>query len=229
MRCGAVVKTRALATEHFRTCIACQEQRRATQVATCKGLTHTDEMRRRYSETAKKTAARGEIQQQRAQRLKNWRDANPEAFSEIRAKAHASPKRSKMESWLAPLLAEWGFVRNIRLRCGGLLKQVDFVHWEQEILIEVDGPWHFLPVRSPESLTKVQQRDRMLDAEVIRRGWRMIRFSMENFRSHTGELKSPSLEQLRILVEDRTWSGIRCFGSLYEQISWDGIKVTISK
>jgi len=82
---------------------------------------------------------------------------NPEHFQEIQAKAHGSPKRSKMEAWLEPLLAQAGFVRNTRL------------------------------------------------------------------------LISPSLDPILALVADGSWTGIRCFGNLYEQLSWDGNKVTISK
>lgn len=219
MYCGAIIKTRKKASQHFQTCSICQKKRLAIRVTTCKTLIHTDTMRQRYRETAKKTSSRPEIQHARAMRLKQWRDTNPERFDAIRQKAHATPKRSKMEMWLAPHLEADGFVRNARLYCQGTRKQVDFIHWQRQIVIEVDGPWHFLPVRSPRELEKVQKRDHLLEQEIIKRSWRLIRLSMESFRSHTGELISPSLEQLQGMIKDTEWQGIRYFGALYDQRS----------
>ncbi|MGZ8217469.1 hypothetical protein [Methylomagnum sp.] len=229
MYCGEVVRTHAKASEHFQNCPKCQALRREIRAITCKNLKHTDDMRRKYSETAKKTSKRSDIQQQRATNLKHWRDQNPEQFQKIQAKAHGSPKRSKMEAWLASHLLAEGFTRNSRLSCGEVLKQVDFIHLEKEIVIEIDGPWHFLPVRSAKSLAEVQKRDRMLEREILTRSWRLIRLSMECFKSNSGELISPDLSQLLATVDAGNWTGIRCYGSLYESLSWDGSKVTILK
>lgn len=228
MYCGEVVRTRKKASEHFQHCSACQELRRQVRIKTCKDLEHTPEMRLKYSETAKKTSKRTDIQEDRAARLRAWREQNPEKFAAIRDKAHGSPKRSNMEAWLEPHLKVVGFTRSARLTCGNTRKQVDFFNRGMRMVIEVDGPWHFLPIRSPDGLHKVQTRDRMLDREILKRSWRLIRLSMECFKSN-GELISPSLEQLLGGIADGTWDGILCFGSLYESVSWDGIKVTISK
>lgn len=229
MYCGAVVCTRKKISEHLQTCPQCQQARKQIRIDTCKNLQHTPEMRSRYSETAKKTAARSDIQQERAARLKNWRDNNREKFWEIHAKALTASKRSKMEIWLEPHLVELGFIRNTKFRCGDQKKQVDFIHKPWKTIIEVDGPWHFLPVRSPQNLVDVQQRDRMLEKEILKRSWRLIRLSMECFRSYSGELISPSLDQLFEKIKDTSWVGILCYGNLYESLSWDGVKVTILK
>lgn len=231
MYCGEIVRTRKNQQAHFQSCEVCHIKRREIRVQTCKDLVHTDQMRQKYSQTAKKTAKRSDIQQQRAAQLKQWRVANPEKLDAIRAKAHASPKRSKMENWLEPHLIEQGFLRNTRLSCGveKVAKQIDFINKQQKIVIEIDGPWHFLPIRSNVSLQTVQQRDQMLNQEIMMRGWRLIRLSMECFRSANGELVKPSLITLYETINDRTWQGILCFGSLYEPLSWDGIKVTILK
>ena len=229
MYCGVVVRTHAKAREHFQNCQNCQAIRREIRVATCKNLQHTAEMRRKYSEAAKKTSARPAIQQERAARLKQWRQQNPEHFQEIRNKAHSSPKRSKMENWLSAHLLSLGFERSGHLCCGDTLKQVDFLNTAARIAIEVDGPWHFLQSRTQQQFVTIQQRDRVLEREILQRSWRLIRLSMECFRSYTGELISPSLDQLQAIINDGDWVGIRCFGNLYEQISWDGIEVTILK
>lgn len=231
MYCGTIIKTRKKQQAHFQTCLICQEKRRDIRIQTCKDLVHTEQMREKYSQTAKKTSLRSDVQQERAKQLKRWREAHPEEFAAIRHKAHASPKRSKMESWLAPHLLEKGFVRNVRLRCGAerIVKQVDFVCREQKIVIEIDGPWHFLPIRSTQQLLIVQKRDRMLHQEMMTRNWRLIRLSMECFKGNTGELRTLSLNTLFEKIDDASWQGIWCFGSLYEPLSWDGIKVTISK
>lgn len=227
MYCGIIVRTWAKSKEHFQNCPRCQELRREIRVNTCKNLKHTEAMRKKYSENAKKTASRPEIQEERASRLKQWREDHPELFDAIRAKAHASPKLSKMENWLALRLMPHGFIRNTRLDCGRILKQVDFINHTLKIAIEVDGPWHFLPVRSQKSLMTVQRRDRILDREILTRSWRLIRLSMERFKSNSGELISPSLDHLLAVAAAGDWTGIRCYGSLYESLSWDGIKVTI--
>lgn len=229
MHCGVVIKTRKEASIHFQNCATCQTMRREVRVRTCKELQHTPEMRQKYSETAKKTSARSDIRQERAQRLKVWRDKHPAEFQGIQAKAHASPKLSKMEIWLEPHLAKLGFMRNTTLRCQKGSKQIDFVNRHKKMVIEVDGPWHFLPIRSIQHLQTVQARDQMLNHEVMRRSWRLIRLSMECFKSNSGELISPDLSQLITTIENGDWDGIRCYGSLYEQRSWDGVKVTILK
>lgn len=229
MHCGMVIKTRKEASAHFQRCEACQTIRKEVQVRTCKELQHTPEMRRKYSETAKKTSARADIQQERAQRLKVWRDEHPTEFQNIQAKAHASPKLSKMEIWLEPHLTALGFVRNTQFRCQKGHKQIDFVHRQKKMVIEVDGPWHFFPIRSEQHLQTVQARDRMLNQEIMRRSWRLIRLSMECFKSNSGELISPGLSQLIATIDNGDWDGIRCYGSLYEQRSWDGVKVMILK
>jgi very-short-patch-repair endonuclease len=229
MYCGEVVRTRKKISEHFKTCAVCQQARRDIRVETCKNLEHTPKMRAKYSETAQKTAIRPEIQQQRAKCLKRWRDAHPDEFQAIRDKAHASPKLSKMEMWLEPHLTPLGFVRNIRLRCQQERKQVDFVNRQQKIAIEVDGPWHFLPINSEERLQQVQMRDRMLDREILHRSWRLIRLSMQCFKGNSGELIYPEPNQLIHVINDTCWEGIRCYGDLYAPLSWDGIKVMILK
>jgi very-short-patch-repair endonuclease len=231
MYCGEIVKTHKNQQAHFQICAACHVKRREIRVQTCKDLVHTDEMRQKYSEAAKKTSERSDIQEQRATQLKNWRVANPKKFDAIRAKAHASPKLSKMEMYLEPYLVEKGFTRSVRLSCGKLktLKQVDFVHKKQKIVIEVDGPWHFLPIHSTEQLATVQARDHLLHQEIIRRNWRLIRLSMQGFKGNTGELITPDLTTLFSKIDDKTWTGVLCFGSLYTPRFWDGIKVTILK
>ncbi|MDM8554870.1 hypothetical protein QUF75_09085, partial [Desulfococcaceae bacterium HSG7] len=229
MYCGTVVRTKKKASEHYQNCQVCHAKRREIRVETCKKLEHTPAMRQKYSETAKKTSSRPDIQQQRAARLKAWREQNPEAFRKIQSKAHASIKLSKLENWLEPYLNQWGFTRNVQLRCGEKKKQVDFVCKGKKIVIEVDGPWHFFPIRSQKNLENVQQRDRMLDEEILRRAWRMIRLSMQNFKGKSGELFSIKLEELFAMINDETWVGIRCLGSLYEQLSLDTDKVMILK
>lgn len=196
MYCGAVIKTRKKeASAHFQSCEACQAIRKEIRVRTCKKLEHTPKMRRKYSETAKKTAARPAIQQARAERY----------------------------------LAAIGFLHNTRLRCQKERKQIDFVHRQKDIVIEIDGPWHFSPIQSESHLQKVQAHDRMLNQEIIRRSWRLIRLSMQCFKGKSGELIFPNLSQLIAVIEDGSWEGIRCYGSLYEQRSWGGVKVMILK
>jgi formate dehydrogenase maturation protein FdhE len=63
MYCGVIMKTRKNQQAHFQTCEVCQEKRRDIRVQTCKDLVHTEEMRQKYSESAKKTAVRSDVQE----------------------------------------------------------------------------------------------------------------------------------------------------------------------
>ena len=93
--------------------------------------------KKKFSESARKTSARPEIQAARAANLKQWREENPEKFAKCTEAAWKSPKLSRMENWLRNQL-DW---KSERVRCGVDRKSVDFVNGM--IWIEVDGFYHF--------------------------------------------------------------------------------------
>jgi very-short-patch-repair endonuclease len=222
--------TNAEAKKHRKGCQLCQQIRKAIRKKTRSMSNQSEYMRKKASEAAKITSARPDIQQQRAERLASWRKANPEAFLEIQMKAHASPKKSKMENWLEPILEKIGFQRNMRFYCGQTRKQVDFQNKSLKVLVEVDGPWHFIPLNGDEVLQRTQMRDRILDAEILhRRKWKLVRISMENFKN-SGEIDSE--ERLRlfedvILGKMYAKYKIVCIGGLYESNMLENDQVMI--
>jgi very-short-patch-repair endonuclease len=120
-----------------------------------------------------------------------------------------------MEAWLEPYMKSWGFERNKKMRCVSVQKQVDFINREKGIVIEVDGPWHFLPLHGEEVLKRVQKRDLLLEKEVLRRqSWTLIRLGMDNFKS-SGELIGISLDNLSEMIKCKS-PGIYKVGKLYD-------------
>ena len=154
------------------------------------------EARMKSSITAKKTSARKDIQIERANRLARWREQNPEKMKEITQKAQATPKRSKIEAEIGTLIYPLGFQRNVHIDCGDKVsKQVDFMNSEKRMLVEVDGPWHFLPVKGEIYLARVKARDQLLEDWVTKNQWCLIRISMDCF--YRNKLKEERMQEFQ--------------------------------
>ena len=179
-----------------------------------------------FSETAKKTSARKDVQEARAMQLKKWRDNNPKEFAKAIEKAQHSPKKSKMELWLRNFL-NW---KPAKIRCGEERKFVDLV--KKNIWIEVDGPFHFWQIGSKfdkrkHNLYFVQSRDQILKLECLKRkNVTLIRLSMTCFHPRTGVMKSEWLILLRSMLRSPT-PGVWCVGEFYERCPWASDGVTI--
>jgi very-short-patch-repair endonuclease len=124
-------------------------------------------------------------------------------------------KKSRLESCLAPFLMAMGYVRDVQIRCGAKRKQVDFVNRRAKAVVEIDGPWHFLPVSGDEKLRKTQVRDRMLETEIDRRHWSLVRVSMENFVRSGHSIKIDLHELLSIIKGHERCPGTLSLGGLY--------------
>jgi hypothetical protein len=180
-----------------------------------------------FSETAKRTSARRDIQLQRAERLKRWREENPEKFKKTIQLAMKSPKKSKMESWLRDDLG-W---KSRYVRCGDDRKFVDMANGK--IWIEVDGCFHFWEVKRknskrPHNFKRVQERDNMLKEEALRRkNITLIRLSMSCFY-RKGRMKEEWYTLLLNMLRSPK-PGVFCAGEFYEHCPWADSSVTILK
>ena len=230
-RCGIEFLRYQGLAEHHRTCPKCTEIKKHNIKVRMEKLNLENQAPERkaiFSETAKKTSARKEVQEARAAQLKRWRDNNPEKFAESIYKAQKAPKKSRMEMWLRNTLAwEPSYVC-----CGQDRKYVDLAH--EKTWIEVDGCFHFWQIKRKRSrrshnLQSVQNRDAMLKDEALRRGDIMlVRLSLSLFRRKTGEMLSEWFTTLQTMLQSPI-PGVWCLGEYYELCPWANDNVTILK
>ena len=176
------------------------------------------------SQNARRTACREEVIKFRSEVLRKWRMDNPEKFMEIMRKGQSSPKRSRAEEWLYNnMLRERGFKRWVLVRCGKILKQVDFVR--NKIWIEVDGCWHFgilFHKKSRFDPDKVHSRDVMLCAEAEKRGFTLIRLGTTGCWRGNGKriLREEWQDALKTLIKNRP-EGVWLCGESYRSDMWE--------
>jgi hypothetical protein len=181
-----------------------------------------------FSETAKKTSLRKDVQEARALQLKKWRDKNPEKFSESILKAQKSPKKSRMEIWVRNKL-NW---EPSYVRCGQKRKFVDLV--KDNIWIEVDGCFHFWEIKLKNSkrlhnFKNVQERDHMLKEEAIaRKNITLFRLSLSIFHRRTGEMYPEWYTLFQNMLQSPI-PGVWCLGEYYELCPWAKDNVMILK
>ncbi len=214
-RCGIIFKTQKERNIHYRFCKDCTKIKRQNIKKRMLKHNKSEFMRKIASETAIITSSREDIKKQRAIPLKKWRDVNPGKQIEYIKMAQKAGKKSTMENWLEPILKVLGFRRNGNIKCNGIQKQIDFTN-DKEIIIEIDGPWHFLPIHGETILLDTQRRDQLLNNEILKRKWILIRLSMDLFVSKSGRLRDIKvLEEIANIIEKRI-PGIYKIGKMYE-------------
>jgi len=168
--------------------------------------------RENQSETAKKTSARADVQAARAERLKNWRDNNPEDFYNKCTRAMHKTWTSKPEKRLRafaqsinPLFkgnqqvnSNKHFFTNKTCR-----KQVDLIDKENKIIIELDGPHHFDPIFGDEILKINKKKDKELDKFCLDGGYLLIRVSHTeyDYRKSSNDFSTRTLNKVREILD----------------------------
>ncbi|MBA3353501.1 MAG: hypothetical protein H0U23_13980 [Blastocatellia bacterium] len=178
-----------------------------------------------------------EHNQKLVERAKLWREANPEIWATNLALFVQTPRHrkdggihSKAERWLKKNLLTWP---SAQISCENTRKQVDFVSPDHKVMIEVDGGYHFFPIAkgrkktAEERLAYAQERDKILNDEVTRRGdVCLIRLSARCFRTSDGRMKKDWLDWLtQMLLSSQP--GVWCCGELYESVPWASEGCTI--
>lgn len=176
------------------------------------------------SKTAKITSARPEIQKVRAERLKRWRDKNPEVFYEkCTSKAFASAKRkTKPEKWFHKYIDENLQMYNLqysqslyseKFKTKSNRKQIDFMSKNRKIWIEIDGPLHFK--KDYYQYLEIKRKDSIVDDIAKTKGIVLVRVSFDQWNQKTGQFNQSALDQIRKILENNK-PGIYRIGKEYE-------------
>lgn len=140
-------------------------------------------------QTAIKTSARKDIQENRTKRLKKWRDEHPDEFNEKCISKMIGSFQSKPEKKLFDFLNSLNvfnfkrnqFVNSLLITNKSHNKQVDIADKDNRIYIEFDGVLHFEPKFGQETLDGVRKRDSELDQHILKHNWLLIRVSYDQY------------------------------------------------
>ena len=190
------------------------------------------EVKRKLSESAKKTSARPEIIAQRTAQLQRWRVDNPEEFA-TKCTAPMLAARPETPTWFSKpekmLLAFVQTIEGFTFQFNQVIKsanfdwqsqrkQVDIGDKSQGIYLEYDGPFHFESWGNPDKLNETKWRDYLLNEHIVANGLILIRISYDQFIGHNEKQKFAEgcLEQVRDIILARK-PGLYKIGSKYEQ------------
>lgn len=223
-RCGLPLRTSAELGSHQKNCAECVERRRQIRQETMRKVweTHSEELRASASRTAKRTSARQDVQDARAERLRAWREREPEKFrTECTEKMLAARRESLqvvscLEETVSGLLP--GFKRNAQVRAGPMVRQVDFLG---EFMVEVDGLHHFRPLHGRERFETTTLRDLVLTEWVRSSRKTLVRVSLDCFTS-SGAIRPLWREVVEATLRHPP-AGVSLLGDLYGSINlpWD--------
>jgi hypothetical protein len=188
-------------------------------------------IRKIFSETAKKTSARPEIIEKRANILKKWRSENPEKCKEILQKMLAAKPItptwfSKPEKILFEILKEYKglefnfnqVIINEALETKTNRKQIDICDKTKSFYIEFDGPTHFKPIYGIETFENTKKRDLLTEDFILKNNKTLIRISFDQFkdqRKNGGFFKEDCLKKLYYILDSKL-KGIYKIGDKYE-------------
>lgn len=188
-------------------------------------LNKSPEYKQKISNTAKNTSSRPEILQQRSERLKNWRDKNPEEFyTKCTFKMintwHSKPEKTLFEFLLTLSGFDFKFNKFIKssdFDWSSKRKQMDVADIEKRIYIEFDGIYHFKDIFG--KLSQIQHRDKMLENLIIKNKWLLIRVSYDQFiykNSSENSYFEPSCLEEIIRIIKTAEPGVFKIGKKYE-------------
>jgi len=196
-------------------------KRRAKVMA---GVNKSEVMRKKASETAKKTSAREDVQEKRAAQLKRWRDENPDKFFNQCTSRMLRPHwHSKPESLLYDVVSDrdnYKFKQNQVVKSNTFIskskrKQVDIGDKSRRVYIEYDGKLHFIQTRLNQ-LQKVQEKDRLLDEHIKKHSWVLIRVGYDQFSYRKSDygFKKKCLDRVFGILDNPT-PGVHYIGEVY--------------
>lgn len=210
-----------------------ERKRRSNLLKELQPLLNTPEAKQKMSDSAKKTSARPDIQQQRSERLANWRKENPEDFK-IKCTEKMLAAKPKKITWFSKpekLLFEYlksipGFnfrfnqiIKSYLFNWKSKRKQIDMADKKSNIYVEFDGPTHFKSMGREEALLEVKRRDALLEEHIKNNNLILIRISYDQFkdkRKNGGIFKEDCLIKINKILNDKI-PGIYKIGIYYEQ------------
>lgn len=200
-------------------------------------LNKTPLFRNKASETAIKTSARKEIQQQRAEQLRKWRSENQKEFKDKcwskMLQADKQWKKTKPEKFMIEWLKgkygerfEWGKMLRSKLFLESGKsdrKQIDFRSNDRNIFIEIDGPFHFTNLARKEetksqviseAIERAKHRDKILEKIIADKQKTLIRVGYGTWCDSTGRVDQKVLDKISQIV-DTNLQGIYKIGDVY--------------
>lgn len=146
--------------------------------------------------TAIKTSKRPEILLQRSEKLRLWREANPEDFQEKCIKSLTKKGSSRGER---ELLIELNhrfpdlhlkpnqFIYNVGFETKSKKRQVDMLSVEHKIIFEFDGIHHFIKTSNQTDLEHIENlnKDKRFNS-LLHKKWTIIRVSCELWNPRRG-------------------------------------------
>lgn len=159
-----------------------------TSIHPTKGVAKTDEQKRNLSNKLhdKWVNATSEEKQKKIQDSRNrWESMSEADRAEFRAKGikkvlETAKNGSKIERFLVEKLAERGYnvIHHKKYLFGDSEQEIDIMLPNEKIVIEIDGPSHFLPFYGEDKLKKRQDSDQKKSGQVLNAGWNMIRIGI---------------------------------------------------
>lgn len=157
---------------------------RGVSVSPTKGKKHTQEARERMSKAREEAWVRGgekareEMSEMARER---WKNKPIEEIAQMRSNAgralqEAARKGSAAEKFLVDKLRANGYAvehHNKNIVIGEY--EIDIFLPDEKVIIEIDGPHHFLPIYGEERLLKSQEYDLTKNGALISKGFTVIR------------------------------------------------------
>lgn len=145
------------------------------------------------SNTAKLTSARPDIIIARSEKLRKWREENPEDFHTKCISKMIGSFQSKPEKMLFEFvssLENFIFKRNQFIKSENFSnmskrRQIDMIDKDNRIYLEFDGIFHFKPKIGDDVLLYNKIKDMEVQNHIINNNWTLIRISYDQFKYST--------------------------------------------
>lgn len=182
-------------------------------------LNRSEKSRERSSRVARVTSNKPEILHARTIALAKWRSSNPEEFySKCTMRMHAV-KQSYPEKVLFDMLSKHhvGFRKNQRIfdvsfNTISKRRQIDIMDPLLKVVVEFDGPVHFLPIFGAEKLENIRRSDLILNEALTKKGYTVIRVSHSEFQK--GKFKESCIAQILSALTEKS-TGLILIGEDY--------------
>lgn len=114
-----------------------------------------------------------------------WHAMSEEEQANFRSKGvqkilQTSKEGSKIERFLVEKLRVLGYnvIHHKKYLFGSDEMEIDILLPQEKVVIEIDGPGHFLPIYGEEVLEKRREADNRKSGQVINAGWTMVRLGV---------------------------------------------------
>lgn len=188
-------------------------------------VNRSDIMRKKSSDTAKKTSARRDIQLERAARIHVWQKNNPQEFYDKCISKALNCWNSKPESLLYKIIVartDYNFRRHQRVKSEYFIsttkeKEVDIGDKSKRVYIEFDGPLHFKDT-TLHKLDIIHTKDKLLDDHITRHGWVLIRVGSDQFSYRKSDygFKKECIDKIFGILDSPT-PGVHYIGEVYDE------------